>query len=32
MDAKPIDFIYDKQSDSYDLGKFKTDQELIEQI
>ena len=25
MDAKPIDFVYDLQSDSYDLDKFKTD-------
>ena len=32
MDAKPIDFVYDKQSDSYDLDKFKTDKELLEQI
>ena len=32
MDAKPIDFVYDFESDSYDLDKFKTDQELIEQI
>ena len=30
--SKPLDFVYDRKTDSYDLSKFKNDNDLIRQI
>ena len=30
--ARPIDFIYDRKTDSFDLSKYRNDQELIAKI
>ena len=32
MTAKPIDFIYDFETDSYNLSKIKSDEDLLTKI
>jgi len=32
MTARPIDFVYDLESDTYDLSQFKTDEELLRKV
>ena len=32
MTAKPIDFVYDFQTDSYDLSKIESDEDLLTKI